>query len=155
MPDQDWQDWKAAAAAELREKLDAESRLIDTLNDQMRITAASRDEAAKRIAAIIDAASTLGIELAAPAQQEPADPKDPAAQALTAKDIILEALKAAYPYSMKSAELRKTIETKLGRSVHYKTPGMSLYRLAEDGQVRREGQNWFYVQQEEEAPYDL
>ena len=60
-----------------------------------------------------------------------------------AKEIILDALAERFPAPMKAKELKAVIEAKLGRAVHPKTPGMTLYRLAEDGLVRRDFHDWY------------
>lgn len=61
------------------------------------------------------------------------------------KDVALEKLKEAYPKPLKAAQLKEAVERQLGRTVHPKTPGMSLYRLAQDKLVRREGHKWYFV----------
>lgn len=56
------------------------------------------------------------------------------------KSIILNALAERSP--MKAKELKAVIEAKIGRKVHYKTPGVTLYRLAENDLVRRDFHDW-------------
>lgn len=63
----------------------------------------------------------------------------------TVRDGVVAQLKAAGKAGTKAALIREHIEKVTGRSLHYKTVGMTLYRLAEKGQVRREGHRWFYV----------
>ena len=144
----DTQDWRAQARRELAREVGADSA-------ELQREIAARDELnasiEKRRAAIqakLDGARALGIEL------EPADfvPKGDALDSVkqvsgepTAREIILDALRNAAPEPMKAAELRKVIQDRLGREIHYKTPGMSLYRLAEEGLVHREGHRWFAV----------
>ena len=73
----------------------------------------------------------------------------PAAKPKTIRDHILEELELAFPASMKAKRLRGKLE-QLGFSVHSKTVGMSLYRLSNEGLVRREGKgDWFFVPESE------
>lgn len=61
------------------------------------------------------------------------------------RDLILLYLKQAGATGEKAAVLRRRVETFLNRQIHYKTIGMSLYRLSKEKppMVRREGQVWF------------
>lgn len=61
------------------------------------------------------------------------------------RDLILLYLKQAGVKGEKAAFLRRKVETFLNRQIHYKTIGMSLYRLSKESPplVRREGQVWF------------
>jgi hypothetical protein len=63
------------------------------------------------------------------------------------RDLILLYLKQAGPKGEKAAVLRRRVETFLNRQIHYKTIGMSLYRLSKESPpaVRREGQIWHLV----------
>nr|WP_166476482.1 hypothetical protein [Bradyrhizobium symbiodeficiens]QIP03224.1 hypothetical protein HAU86_27095 [Bradyrhizobium symbiodeficiens] len=63
------------------------------------------------------------------------------------RDLILLYLKQAGSKGEKAALLRRKVETFLNRQIHYKTIGMSLYRLSKESPpaVRREGQVWFLV----------
>jgi hypothetical protein len=63
------------------------------------------------------------------------------------KDIVLDRLKTAGPKGSKAAPIRDHIERVYGEKIHEKTVGMTLYRLAKDGLVRREGRTWFLAQQ--------
>jgi hypothetical protein len=68
---------------------------------------------------------------------------------LTVKDIVLQAIKDAYPKSVRAAQLRKLLEQR-GVSVHSKTVGMTLYRLSRDGDVKRIGKaDWFFIPEDE------
>jgi hypothetical protein len=60
-------------------------------------------------------------------------------------DIILDQLKKAGPSGSKAAPIQKYIETTYGKHIHDKTVGMTLYRLAKEGLVRRNGHTWFVV----------
>jgi hypothetical protein len=59
------------------------------------------------------------------------------------REIIMSALEAAYPKGLRAKQLKAIIEQRLGREIHYKTPGMTLYRLETSQDVRREGYDWF------------
>ncbi len=60
------------------------------------------------------------------------------------RDLILLYLKQAGVGGIKAATLRRKVETFLNRQIHYKTIGMSLYRLSKETppKVRRQGQIW-------------
>jgi hypothetical protein len=60
---------------------------------------------------------------------------------------VLERLQKAGEAGIKGAEIRREIENKLGRKLHEKTIGMTLYRLSLKGLSRREGITWYYVPQ--------
>ena len=61
------------------------------------------------------------------------------------RDMVLEQLKLAGKRGMKATPLRGMIESLLGRRLHDKTIGMTLYRLSKDGSVRRDGIDWYFV----------
>jgi hypothetical protein len=69
------------------------------------------------------------------------------------RDLILHYLRIAGPAGEKAAVLRRRIETYLNRQIHYKTVGMSLYRLSKETPplVRRQGQTWFLSEASAEA----
>jgi len=66
------------------------------------------------------------------------------------KNLILELAESAYPNAVKASGLRKQLEQR-GIMVHEKTVGMSLYRWARQGRVRRQGWEWFFVPELERA----
>lgn len=139
-------DWRDAASAEYRAKrFDAERRLSSA--ERAVRKAQERFEAARKEIADLDAgARVFDLELIpfskSPAPQARDDVPD-AGDGPTAREIILEALEAAYPKPLRAGELKKIVEQRLGREIHYKTPGMTLYRLAEAGAVRRDGYSWY------------
>ena len=146
--------WKAAAAAEIREKIDAELKLIETLAEQERMLRASSAEASKRIIALHTGAQALGIVL----DDQPVPDAEfkgaaPLAGAASAREIVLDELRANP--GMKSAELKMAIERRMGRKIHYKTPGMTLYRLAQEGLVERLGHQWFFKPEQEALSKEL
>jgi hypothetical protein len=61
------------------------------------------------------------------------------------KDRLLERLKLLTSNGSKAADLRNYLETTFGTKTHEKTVGMTLYRLSQDGLVRRDGRTWFFV----------
>jgi hypothetical protein len=61
----------------------------------------------------------------------------------TIREAVLDELEKAGERGTKAAAIRRAIEDKIGRQLHYKTVGMTLYRLSERGQARREGYTWF------------
>ncbi|MBR0712200.1 hypothetical protein [Bradyrhizobium liaoningense] len=63
------------------------------------------------------------------------------------RDLILLYLKQAGAKGEKASLMRRKVETFLNRQIHYKTIGMSLYRLSKESPpaVRREGQTWFLI----------
>ncbi|UGA43110.1 hypothetical protein HU230_0033330 [Bradyrhizobium quebecense] len=69
----------------------------------------------------------------------------PAGSEPSVRDLILHYLRIAGAAGEKAAVLRRRIETFLNRQIHYKTVGMSLYRLSKETPplVRRQGQTWF------------
>lgn len=69
----------------------------------------------------------------------------------TVRDMILESLKSAGEAGQKAAEIQAKIEARRGAKLHPKTTGMTLYRLSQEGAVRREGRTWFYVPQSAET----
>jgi hypothetical protein len=61
------------------------------------------------------------------------------------KDYIVEYLKKYHPLPQKAKSIQISYELEYATKLHYKTIGMSLYRLAVDGVVKREGRNWSIV----------
>lgn len=140
------QDWRMAAAAEYSER-----RAHLTKEKAAAAKAAEKAQAKltvldAEIEALDQGARVFGLPVFG--AQEPATPKlapsDDGGEPLF-RDIILNILKGAYPAPMRVGALKEAAEADLGRSVHYKTPGMTLYRLTKEGSVRREGRDWFYV----------
>jgi hypothetical protein len=67
------------------------------------------------------------------------------------RELTLEYLAAAAPAGLKASEVQALIEGRRKTNLHPKTAGMTLYRLSQDGLVRREGRMWFYVPPNAEA----
>jgi hypothetical protein len=68
----------------------------------------------------------------------------------TIRDRLLDAAKAAHPGPVRSAALRAQLERE-GTRTHIKTVGMTLYRLLQDGALRRNGWDWFFVPEDQRA----
>lgn len=132
----EYQDWKIGARAEFLARLEATRAKAATFADAEIEARAGRINAEEEEDDILRAAELLGIDLGNARVTSNAPTS-------TASDVILEALQGVFPKPMKAAGLREMIEERLGRTVHPKTTGMTLYRLAKEGQVRREGHNWF------------
>jgi len=63
------------------------------------------------------------------------------------REIALAQLVKASVQGVTASEIREHIEKMRGTKLHSKTVGMTLYRLSQDGLVRREGRTWFAVPQ--------
>lgn len=70
---------------------------------------------------------------------------DEAAENGSVRELTLEQLKQAGVQGITAAAIRNHIETVRSTQLHYKTVGMTLYRLTQDGLARREGRTWFAV----------
>lgn len=60
-------------------------------------------------------------------------------------DIVLDRLKEAGDAGSKAAPIQAYIESTYSKKIHDKTVGMTLYRLQQEGRVRRQGHTWFIV----------
>lgn len=141
-------DWRIAAAEEFtraREALvaerDAAMRDMELAHERLKAVLERLRDCNARIHAldlpmVLTPTSARVIEV-------PADTAEGAGR--TAREIILAALRDSFPEPLEAKELREIIEAEKGHPIHYKTPGMSLYRLANDGLVRRAGRKWFYA----------
>lgn len=158
-------DWREAAAAEYAERRAAlvrarEKAFKTRLSLDRKISAkeaeiAELDRGAKVFGLSIptDPQSMFGDDPA----QYPVGMAPPVVQSTGAaqpksgqfKDVTLELLAKAYPAPLKAADVQEAAEAALGRPFHWKTSGMTLYRLKTEGAVRRDGQWWFYVPPED------
>jgi hypothetical protein len=59
------------------------------------------------------------------------------------RDIVLDRLKAAGADGSKAAAIQAYIESTYSKKIHPKTVGMTLFRLAQEKRVRRQGHTWF------------
>lgn len=143
------QDWRKGAEQEYldrrqreQKRRDVEVRLLERLESRI----ARRDET---IAELDRAALTFGIQPPAPVREPSRQNVKPVASAAPQfKDVALDYLKEAHPKTLKAAQIQNRCEILLGRKFHEKTAGMTLYRLAKDGLVRRIGRaHWLYVPQ--------
>lgn len=142
-------DWRAAAAAEYRARRDELLKKVEAATRAEQRAGEKRAEAERDLGELDIGAKAFGIDvfihgIDGPTAIETKNPQTDG-DGQSARQIILTALEAAYPTPMRAANLKRIIEQELGREVHYKTPGMTLYRLAEQKLVRREGRDWHLV----------
>lgn len=72
------------------------------------------------------------------------------------KDVALDYLAEVYPTPKRAIDVQRFVEATLGRSFHWKTAGMTLYRLKNEHKVRREGPRlWAFVPEEERVAQRL
>jgi hypothetical protein len=62
----------------------------------------------------------------------------------TVREVALMRLREAGGKGAKAADIREYFERTYGQVVHEKTVGMTLYRLLQANQVRRDGHTWFF-----------
>jgi hypothetical protein len=62
----------------------------------------------------------------------------------TVREVALAHLRVAGDKGAKAADIREYFERTYGQVVHEKTVGMTLYRLLQANQVRRDGHTWFF-----------
>lgn len=74
-------------------------------------------------------------------------PPAPITEEPTIRDLVASELQRAGAAGTRAGPLRSFVEKALGRQIHYKTIGMTLYRLSKDEppQARREGVIWYFV----------
>lgn len=65
----------------------------------------------------------------------------------TVRDGALTMLRGRGDGGAKASEIRAFLESTYSMKLHEKTVGMTLYRLSQDGVVRRVGRTWFFVPQ--------
>jgi hypothetical protein len=99
---------------------------------------AEHREAAERLIGVPHAASTTRVAADAP----------PAPYAPKVKDLVLARLEAAGETGTRSGPIHDWIAQRHRMTLHPKTVGMTLYRLARAGRARRAGQTWFFVPRE-------
>lgn len=68
----------------------------------------------------------------------------------TIREMAMNQLRQAGAQGTTAADIRRHIESARGTKLHFKTVGMTLYRLTQDGFARREGRTWFAVPQSAE-----
>ena len=92
------------------------------------------------LAAFSQVEANAAIHSAPPPQQQVIAPPQSIA------DSVLALTEAAYPEPVRAAWLQAEIEKQRGARLHFKTIGMSLYRLSKQGLVERKGQkDWVFV----------
>jgi hypothetical protein len=83
-------------------------------------------------------AATVKVTGAAPPAATPAVPMP------KVRDIVLDQLEIAGSQGTKATPIRDYIEHTYNKDIHWKTVGMTLYRLSKDGLAHRKGQTWFF-----------
>ncbi len=97
---------------------------------------------------VIAAARLFGEELPLPPGRRVATgPTKRVAGAPVVRAYVLAALRAQIA-GVKASTLTHDYQANYAASLHPKTMGMTLYRLAIDGLARREGRTWFATEQE-------
>lgn len=158
MSDETTPDWKIAAVADFKARLEANAAA-------RKAALGRRDRLDKKIAALDDedadlirGAKAFGLPVDVTAYTDdvvvtgPGDTRaviqvkstDVGGSPLF-KEFALRLLKEAAPRSMKAAEVQAVIEKEMGRKYHWKTAGMTLYRLKKEGLIDRKGQDWFAI----------
>lgn len=61
----------------------------------------------------------------------------------TIRDLAQAMLRDSASTGMKASDLRRAAEAKFNKQFHYKSAGVALYRLANEGRARRDGRLWF------------
>lgn len=62
----------------------------------------------------------------------------------TIRELVLSLLQGAGTKGSKAGPIRRTVEAALNRQIHYKTIGMTLYRLSQENLAHRDGFTWFF-----------
>ncbi len=70
--------------------------------------------------------------------------KPPSRPASTIREEVLAIAIGTHPNPVRATPLRKQLEKTRG-PLHEKTVGMTLYRLSQEGLMRRLGRDWFFV----------
>jgi hypothetical protein len=87
-----------------------------------------------------------------PKHAPPADAREPIDETPVGKlriaDRILEFLQGAAALGSKAAPIRDFLKQQ-GINTHEKTVGMTLYRLSQEGLVRRDGRIWFFIPEDQ------
>jgi hypothetical protein len=148
-------DWRAAARDEYREKRADLERKVGAATKAEKRAAERRAELEQELRDLDAGARAFGIDLLVSDGQGGMVAIEVKAHAeapeSNSREIILTALMEAGPQGLRAKKLKSIIERHLGRSIHYKTPGMTLYRLAGEGLVNRTGYDWFITPQGIEA----
>jgi hypothetical protein len=67
------------------------------------------------------------------------------------KDLVLSRLALGAVAGVRASEIRNFVQQSIGKIIHEKTVGMTLYRLQKEGLVRRDGHIWFLAETRVEA----
>ncbi len=140
--------WKEAAALAIAEKRAVLVKEISNADKAAERAVAKAGALKSDLEALDTSVRVLGIDLLDSYLPAPQDEAGDHGSAPLVKEIVLRALEDSYPLPMRAADVKVAIEKEIGRTVHDKTPGMTLYRLSKDKLVHREGRDWFFVPQE-------
>lgn len=158
-------DWREAAAAEYAERRAALFRQRDKAAKTLANLERKLRETEEQIAELDRGARVFGLDLPvgsldigmfSPEELNRARPAGltvnmppGAGKSRQFKDLALEVLESEYPRPLKAIEVQERVQAELGRTFHWKTAGMTLYRLKNEHAVRRSGQDWYFVPPEE------
>lgn len=152
-------DWREAAAAELTATRAELLRNRQKAQKAMERMQRRLDEIETELSDLDRGARALGLPMAAPVVrpvagaarsdgpffQQPVARRGDSPAPLQFKDVALDYLADVHPASRKATDVQAHVEEVLGRTFHWKTAGMTLYRLKNEHKVRRAGQQWSFV----------
>jgi hypothetical protein len=151
MADERNQDWRGSALDEYKQKRDVLAKrheelqsFVFRLKQQLNDLQHQEDKIQEEIADLDKAAVVFGL-LDVQSETQSSDEDGEAPEGLFVKDIALAALKEAFPNPLRAAQIKEIAERKLGRALHSKTAGMTLYRLSQSGAVYNKGWNWYLI----------
>ena len=138
------------ALAEFNEARDT----ITAAENQIAKAKSAQERAVRTYAELRVAAKVFGFDLddamerfknPSPETDSAPDIAGETATAAPIREAILKLAEAAYPHPVRASMLQAELEKTRG-PLHYKTVGMTLYRLSKEGRMQRRGQkDWFYV----------
>lgn len=145
-------DWREAAAAEYSERRLVLARTRERALARAKAYTARASKADAEIMELDRGAKVFGLAIPEDAQislglddRTGSGPEAGRQKHSQFKDIALEYLAKAYPAPRKALDVQQHVEAELSRTFHWKTAGMTLYRLKKEGLVERQGQNWYYL----------
>jgi hypothetical protein len=135
---------------------------IDAARAAIRSAEEEKSEFLRRIQDCLAAARVLDFDLASemkngdsaavPLAEPIKSPENQQKMSQTIRDLVLEAAHQAFPNPIRASAVRKDIERLRGSQLHEKTIGMTLYRLSQEGLVRRSGIDWFFCDGRDGSP---
>jgi len=149
-------DWREAATLELTSKRDELLRNRAKAKRAIERMTVRLGEIDTELEDLSRGAKALGLQMdlaelpASEAMREPSEQKARRqGSAPQFKDVALEYLAQVYPEARRATEIQDHVQKVLRREFHWKTAGMTLYRLKEGRKVDRVGQQWFFVPESE------